>query len=141
MRIRSALLPLLLVFLGLSACNGASEGQPCVQDSDCSGSLVCRPSPDAPTTDGLRCCPSDISTATSPDCKPPSSAIFDAGSPAVPEGGYDTGAAVPEAGAESAADTGASVDSSDAAAPADAADATLPGDAADGAPATDGSGE
>jgi hypothetical protein len=138
MRIRSAFLPLLLLFLGLSACNGESEGQPCLVDSDCSGSLVCVKSPDYPTTDGLRCCPSGNAQGTTPECQSPTSGAYDAGSPAVPDGGYDTGTGMPEAAAESAADTGASVD---ATVPADAADATLPGDAADGAPATDGSGE
>jgi hypothetical protein len=140
MRIRSALLPLLLLFLGLSACNGESEGQPCLVDSDCSGSLVCRQSPNYPTTDGLRCCPSGNMQGSTPECQSNVSSFFDAPS-GVPDGPYDTGVGMLDAPAESAADTGASVDSSDATAPVDAADATLSGDAADGAPATDGSGE
>jgi hypothetical protein len=140
MRIRSALLPLLLLFLGFSACNGESEGQPCLVDSDCSSGLTCVKPPNT-STDGLRCCPSATGGGTTPECTALSAVAFDASS-AVPDGGYDTGAPTPDAAPEGAADTGASVDSSDATAPADAADATLPpADASDGAPATDGSGE
>jgi hypothetical protein len=140
MRIRSASLPLLLLLLGLSACNGQSEGQPCLVNSDCSGSLACQRPPNM-STDGLRCCPSDNSPATSQDCKAASVSGFDAGSPAVPDAGYDTGAAMPDAAPEGAADTGSAGDAADATTMPDAADATTPSDAADGAPTTDGSGE
>jgi hypothetical protein len=139
MRIRSALLLSFLLFPVLSACNGQSEGQPCLVDTDCSSPLKCRQSPN-PMTDGLRCCPSDNSTpATSPDCKAVNASGFDAGSSAVPDAGYDTGTA--DAPAESAADTGPAGDAADATSIPDAADATTPADAADGAPSADGSGE
>jgi hypothetical protein len=141
MRIRSALLLSFLLFPVLSACNGQSEGQPCLIDSDCSGSgsLKCKQSPN-PMTDGLRCCPSDSNTKpTAPDCKAVSAPGYDAGSPAVPDAADETGTA--DATAESAAETGPSGDAADATSIPDATDATTPADAADATPAADASGE
>jgi hypothetical protein len=134
MRIRSAFLLPFLFFLVLSACNGESEGQPCLVPSDCSGSLTCRTSPNYPKTDGMRCCPVDVHQATTADCMATQGSAFDAGSPAPPtEGGADaTVEGGEDAPAESAADTGPAGDGADATPAADAADGTSPADAADG---------
>jgi hypothetical protein len=129
MRIRSALLivPAVLVLVA-AACNGEGEGQPCDHlasgnpggSDDCQSGLICVIPPN-PSTNGYRCCPSDLSKATTFECTVANVGI-DA-SPLPPDAASSADGPAPgeDAPVEGSADAAATPDASEGGAPADAA--------------------
>jgi hypothetical protein len=100
--------PVLAAGIVFSACSDEGEGQPCSLQNgsnDCQSNLTCQTVPNA---NGPRCCPTDLSQATTPECS-------------LPNGGVDASPAPPDV----------STDTSSQDSPGEAA----PGDAATDAPA------
>jgi hypothetical protein len=71
-----------------AGCSGQSEGERCNTQSDnagnddCDGTLVCTPAGKLTNRDDVaRCCPADLTQATSPACRPVGSGGTDAGPP------------------------------------------------------------
>jgi hypothetical protein len=149
MRIRSLLLlaPALLGVVVL-ACNGQGEGQPCDHNAgdsrgtghagsdDCQSPLICV-NPPNPYTDGYRCCPVDLSQATTFECRAASGLGPDA-SPAPPEASTSDGPA--ESGPDAPPEAAPSIDASDGATPGDANEASSPADASEAASPADSGG-
>jgi hypothetical protein len=108
--------------LAFASCSNETEGQPCDTragnsgDDDCASGLVCTA---VSSGEGDRCCPSDRTTAKTPECAL-SSTTGDAANPAPPlDASTDT--STPDSPAETASEAG-TTDASDGAS----------GDASDG---------
>jgi hypothetical protein len=106
MRFRLAFLTLPIAALALAvACGGEGEGMPCDTaagnggDDDCANGLKCTTG--LTNAQGARCCPTDRTKATTPECSL-GTAVGDAASPAPPDASGE--AAAP---AEASANDGA----------------------------------
>jgi hypothetical protein len=102
---RPALLLVLwpVTLAALGACSNQAEGGICAIDNDCQGGLSCQPPPTG--VSGHRCCPPDLTQATTAACKgqpvvldastaPPDDGSTDEATVGAPtEGGAETGAA------------------------------------------------
>jgi hypothetical protein len=150
MRIRS---PLLIVPVALlvvaGACSNQGEGQPCDHDAggdsagtdDCESPLICVIGPNpADGTNSYRCCPPDLSQATTLECMVASAGI-DA-SPLPPTDAATTETAAPaEGGGDAPGEAAPPADAPGADAPTDASEAgRMDGAPADGSPADGGAG-
>jgi hypothetical protein len=135
MRFRFVLLALPIAFatVAFAACNGESEGMPCDHSAnDCQDPLTCT---NQIPGQGWRCCPQDLTQATTSECSRPTSAT-DA-NPAPPDS--STG----DDSAPEAASDGPSVDGGPSAGEAGDAPSGIDGagnadGAGDGAPPSDG---
>jgi len=146
MRTRSFLLVLpTLLLAAIVACTGEGEGQPCDPNAnnsgndDCASPLVCIRAPNA---NGFRCCPQNLSQATTFECCPTGGAAncsvsgvtVDA-NPNPPVDATSGADAPAESSADSAPgtpDTGGGTDAAEAAPPADTGAGGAETGAADG---------
>jgi hypothetical protein len=117
MRFRFAFL--LIPFLAVpafGACSNESEGQPCDPkasnggNDDCQNGLSCQAVPNA---NGFRCCPPDLTRATTPECTLNSGAL-DGANPTPPDGSTGPGDDATEAAVEAEADAPVDTASGDA---------------------------
>ena len=123
MRIRfSFFIPLAALALPiLGACSNETEGQPCDMNSggsppgtsDCESPLLCQ---QVTVAAGWRCCPQNLSQATTVECSVSTGAGVDA-SPAPPDGGSDAtqADAAETAPTSDAGESGSATDATDAA--------------------------
>ena len=146
MRIRfSFFMPLVALALPiLGACSNETEGQPCDVNSggspsgtsDCESPLLCQ---QVTVTAGPRCCPQDLSRATTAECSVSSGGGVDA-STSPPDSGVDapggdaaeTGTTA-DAGQDGPGESGSAIDAAADSAAFDAADAGATTDATFGA--------
>jgi hypothetical protein len=128
MRVTALLVPAFLAVLVASACSSQGEGDFCSLDNgasggDCASGLTCQPAPGIPGNIAIvskfRCCPADLTQATTEVCTVTSGNVIDAGLPVPPA--FMLG--VPDAEAGTAPETGSADTGSEAG--AGASDATV----------------
>jgi len=146
MRIRfSSFMPLVALALPiLGACSNETEGQPCDVNSggspsgtnDCESPLVCQ---QVTVTAGPRCCPQDLSRATTAECSVSSGGGVDA-SPSPPDAGVDAPGVdaaearpMSDAGQNGPGESGSAIDAAADSPAFDAADTGATTDATSGA--------